>query len=238
MAYAQSNRVSATNSCCDNAIAAKNDLGRLEMVLKSAQKNIHSYVHLFKLAESALNTAIPSDGRPRHIFLLKAAYELGLQVLRMTLHSLGSQSNTVNSYKRRDVVKWMVLCATEVGLDALLTIMHKWSELFTPVEATTQVAQPIMSPQTVMKLGLDYRQQEDLSATARLLALQCTHKDPPNCALPALNLCENRPCDFETAYQTVLRAGSAGVMNSSQLFMWQNSWNLEALLLVPTSWRY
>lgn len=210
----QQRTLAATMLC-----AAKNDLGRLEMVLKSAQKNIHSYVHLFKLAESALNTAIPSDGRPRHIFLLKAAYELGLQVLRMTLHSLASQSNTVNSYKRRDVVKWMVLCATEVGLDALLTIMHKWSELFTPMEATMHVATPIMNPATVMKLGLDYRQQEDLSATARLLALQCAHKDPPNCALASLHLCENRPCDFETAYQTVLRAGSTGVMNSSQLFV-------------------
>lgn len=198
--------------------AAKSDYGRLEMVLKSAQKNIHSYVHLFKLAESALNTAIPSDGRPRHVFLLKAAYELGLQVLRMTLHSLTSQSNSTNTYKRREVVKWMVLCATEVGLDALITIMHKWSELFTPMEATTQVASPIMSPGTVMKLGLDYNQQDELSSCARNLALQCSHKDPPNCALPSLHLCENKPFDFESAYQIVLRAGSSGIMNSNQLF--------------------
>lgn len=42
-------------------------------------------------------------------------------------------------------------------------------------------------------------------------------KDPPNCALNALTLCENEPLAFETAYQIVVEAASH-IMTSSQLF--------------------
>jgi hypothetical protein len=62
--------------------------------------------------------------------LLNAAFELGLQVMSMTL----SQSSP--NWRRRDMVRWLVTCATEVGLDALISIMHNWDQLFTPVEAT------------------------------------------------------------------------------------------------------
>jgi len=191
--------------------AAKSELRRLRDVLKSAQKNIHSYTHLFKLAQDALAIAAPVDGRPKHPALLNAAFELGLQVLRMTLNSL--------SWRRREMVKWMIGCATEVGVDALVSIMHNWFNLFTPMEATNPVANTIMSPGTVMKLGLDFSQQEELSNCARTLALQCSTKDPPNCALPSLHLCENDPYAFEAAYQIVLDAGASGTMNSSQLFL-------------------
>lgn len=43
--------------------------------------------------------------------------------------------------------------------------------------------------------------QDELAACARNLALQCASKDPPNCALNALTLCENDRFAFETAYQ-------------------------------------
>jgi len=191
--------------------AAKSELRRLRDVLKSSQKNIHSYTHLFKLAQDALAIAAPADSRPKHPALLNAAFELGLQVLRMTLNSL--------SWRRREMVKWMIGCATEVGVDALVSIMHNWFNLFTPMEATNPVANTIMSPATVMKLGLDFSQQEELSNCARTLALQCSTKDPPNCALPSLHLCENDPYAFEAAYQIVLDAGASGIMNSSQLFL-------------------
>ena len=68
-----------------------------------------------------------------------------------------------------------------------------------------------------MRLGLDYRKQEELSNCARTLALQCAHEDPPNCALNALTLCETDPIAFETAYQIVTDAAANG-MTSSQLF--------------------
>ena len=48
--------------------------------------------------------------------------------MRMTL-------STVN-WRRRDMVRWLVTCATEVGLEALISIMQNWYTLFTPLEAT------------------------------------------------------------------------------------------------------
>lgn len=115
------------------------------------------------------------------------------------------------------MVRWLVTCATEVGIDALLSIMNMWNQLFTPTEATGPVATSVMSHATVMRLGLDYQKQEELSNCARNLALQCAHEDPPNCALNALTLCESDRIAFETAYQVVVEAAANG-MTSSQLF--------------------
>ena len=107
--------------------AAKGDINRLRTVLESAQRNIHSSSHLFKLAQDAFRFATPQDG-PRHPTLLNVAFELGLQVMRMTLSSV--------NWRRREMVRWLVTCATEVGFEALLSIMHNWYQLFTPTEAT------------------------------------------------------------------------------------------------------
>lgn len=51
-----------------------------------------------------------------------------LQVMRMTLSSL--------NWRRREMVRWLVTCATEVGVEALVSIMQNWYQLFTPTEAT------------------------------------------------------------------------------------------------------
>lgn len=56
-----------------------------------------------------------------------------------------------------------------------------------------------------------------MAACARNLALQCASKDPCNCSLNALTLCENDAFAFETAYQIVIDA-APHIMNSSQLF--------------------
>ena len=40
------------------------------------------------------------------------------------------------NWRRREMVRWLVTCATEVGFEALLSIMHNWYQLFTPTEAT------------------------------------------------------------------------------------------------------
>ncbi|XP_076307460.1 zinc finger SWIM domain-containing protein 5-like isoform X1 [Tachypleus tridentatus] len=190
--------------------AAKGDVIRLRTVLKSAQRNIHSSSQLFKLAQDAFRIAVPPDGGPRHSTLLNAAFELGLQVMRMTLSSL--------NWRRREMVRWLVTCATEVGLEALISIIQNWYQLFTPIEATGPVASTVMSHATVMRLNLDFTQQEELSSCARTLAIQCATKDPPNCALNALTLCENDPFAFEAAYQIVVEAATTNVMTSSQLF--------------------
>ena len=176
------------------------------------QRHIHSSSHLFKLAQDAFRYAVPgveAVGQPRHAALLNVAFQLGLQVMRLTRNSM--------NWRRREMVRWLVTCATEVGLEALLSIMAMWSQLFTATEATGPVATSVMSHSTVMRLGLDYRKQEELSNCARTLALQCAHEDPPNCALNALTLCETDPIAFETAYQIVTDAAANG-MTSSQLF--------------------
>lgn len=48
--------------------------------------------------------------------------------MRMTL--------TTPNWRRRDMVRWLVTCATEVGFEALVSIMQNWYQLFTPTEAT------------------------------------------------------------------------------------------------------
>ena len=146
------------------------------------------------------------------------------------------------NWKRRELVRWLVYCATEVGLSALISIMKTWKCLFTPIEATGPVASTVMSHAVIMRLGLDFAQQEELANCARNLALQCAHEvsswinikhliyfqsltlllfslvqDPANCALNALTLCENEPIASETAYQIVIDAAD-NVMTSSQLF--------------------
>lgn len=48
--------------------------------------------------------------------------------MRMTLSTL--------NWRRREMVRWLVTCATEVGYEALQSIMRNWFTLFTPLEAT------------------------------------------------------------------------------------------------------
>ncbi|XP_046717014.1 zinc finger SWIM domain-containing protein 6 isoform X1 [Silurus meridionalis] len=188
--------------------AAKGDARRLETVLESIQKNIHSSSHIFKLAQDAFKIATLMDSLP-DITLLKVSLELGLQVMRMTLSTL--------NWRRREMVRWLVTCATEVGVYALDSIMQSWFALFTPTEATSIVATAVLSSSTAARLRLDARQQEKLASSARTLALQCAVKDPASCALSALTLCEKEPAAFETAYQIALDAAPAA-MTHAQLF--------------------
>ncbi|XP_019724913.1 zinc finger SWIM domain-containing protein 5 isoform X1 [Hippocampus comes] len=188
--------------------AAKGDMLRLRTVLEAIQKNIHSSSLIFKLAQDAFKIATPADSPP-DITLLNVALELGLQVMRMTLSTL--------NWRRREMVRWLVTCATEVGLRALVSILQSWYTLFTPTEATSIVAATVMSHNTILRLSLDYPQREELASCARMLALQCAMKDPQNCALSALTLCEKDHIAFERAYQIVIEAASTG-MTYSQLF--------------------
>uniref|UniRef100_A0A8C3XSB7 Zinc finger SWIM-type containing 5 n=1 Tax=Chelydra serpentina TaxID=8475 RepID=A0A8C3XSB7_CHESE len=188
--------------------AAKGDMLRLRTVLDAIQKNIHSSSLIFKLAQDAFKIATPADSNP-DTTLLNVALELGLQVMRMTLSTL--------NWRRREMVRWLVTCATEVGVRALLSILQNWYTLFTPTEATSIVAATVMSHNTILRLSLDYPQREELASCARTLALQCAMKDPQNCALSALTLCEKDHIAFETAYQIVIDAAATG-MTYAQLF--------------------
>ncbi|KAF6098366.1 zinc finger SWIM-type containing 4 [Phyllostomus discolor] len=182
--------------------AAKGDPKWLHTVLGSIQQNIHSPALLFKLAQDACKTATPANAPP-DTTLLGIALELGLQVMRMTLSTM--------TWRRREMVRWLVSCATEIGLQALMNIMQNWYSLFTPVEAATIVAVTGTTHATLLRLQLEAPQREELWACARTLALQCAMKDPQNCALPALTLCEKNHAAFEAAYQIVLDAAASGL---------------------------
>ncbi|XP_004872499.1 zinc finger SWIM domain-containing protein 4 isoform X3 [Heterocephalus glaber] len=188
--------------------AAKGDAKWLHVVLVSIQQNIHSPALLFKLAQDACKTATPAS-TPPDTTLLGIALELGLQVMRMTLNTM--------TWRRREMVRWLVSCATEIGPQALMNIMQNWYSLFTPVEAATIVAVTGTAHATLLRLQLDTPQQEELWTCARTLALQCAMKDPQNCTLPALTLCEKSHAAFEAAYQIVLDA-AAGGLGHAQLF--------------------
>ncbi|CAH2242793.1 jg25113 [Pararge aegeria aegeria] len=190
--------------------AARGNPSRLRAALAAAQRHVRSAAQLFRLAQDALRHAAPPDAPHHHRDLLAAAFELGLQVLRMTLSAV--------NWRRREMVRWLVTCATELGLDALLSIMQNWYELFTPTEATGPVAAAAMSHATALRLGLSFEQQEKLSACARTLALQCAAKDPPGCALSALSVCEGSAGAFEAACAAVGGAAARGALASSQLF--------------------
>uniref|UniRef100_G1M2T8 Zinc finger SWIM-type containing 4 n=1 Tax=Ailuropoda melanoleuca TaxID=9646 RepID=G1M2T8_AILME len=97
------------------------------------------------------------------------------------------------------------------GPQALMNIMQNWYSLFTPVEAATIVAVTGTTHATLSRLQLDAPRREELWACARTLALQCAMKDPQNCALPALTLCEKNHAAFEAAYQIVLDAAAGGL---------------------------
>lgn len=74
------------------------------------------------------------------------------------------------------MVRWLVTCATEVGVDALISVMQNWYQFFSATEATGPVATTVMSHSTIMRLNLNFTQQEELSNCARTLALQCATK--------------------------------------------------------------
>ncbi|EMP39970.1 Zinc finger SWIM domain-containing protein 6, partial [Chelonia mydas] len=199
--------------------AAKGDVRRLETVLESIQKNIHSSSHIFKLAQDAFKIATLMDTLP-DITLLKVSLELGLQVFPKLAIA------AVRNCDADDIVNIELAAAGDgevVGnmcnrsVYALDSIMQNWFTLFTPTEATSIVATTVMSNSTIVRLHLDCHQQEKLASSARTLALQCAMKDPQNCALSALTLCEKDHIAFETAYQIVLDAATKG-MSYTQLF--------------------
>ncbi|XP_069804148.1 zinc finger SWIM domain-containing protein 4 isoform X3 [Dendropsophus ebraccatus] len=188
---------------------AKGDPKWLHTVLASIQQHIHSPALLFKLAQDACKTATPPNSPP-DTTLLNISLELGLQVMRMTLTTL--------TWRRREMVRWLVSCATEIGAQALISVMQNWYTLFTPIEATSIVAVSCTSPATLLRFSQDPRQREELCSCARALALQCAMKDPQSCALPALTLCEKDHTSFEAAYQIVLDSASSGPGAHSHLF--------------------
>ena len=44
------------------------------------------------------------------------------------------------------MVRWLVTCATEVGIQALISIMQSWYSLFQPIEATGKCLLLLLGP--------------------------------------------------------------------------------------------
>uniref|UniRef100_A0A8C4QF72 Zinc finger, SWIM-type containing 5 n=1 Tax=Eptatretus burgeri TaxID=7764 RepID=A0A8C4QF72_EPTBU len=186
---------------------AKGDFMRVRLVLKSIQTHIHSPTLIFKLAKDAFKVA--TEGA-QFCKMLSVALYLGLQTMRMTLQSA--------NWRRQEMVRWVVTCATEMGMPTLMNIMQRWQMFFTPVEATTIVAPAVTSHGLFLQqLSLE-EEQEELAGQARALALECATKDPQNCAYSALTLCEPDPRAFDAAYRVVLEAADAGALGYLQLF--------------------
>lgn len=191
--------------------SAKDDIARLHQVRSCAKEHIHSSQQLFRLADNVFRIAVPADGGPRSDNLLQTSFRIGLHVMSKT-------RDAAIHWRRKNMISWTVNCAIEVGLEGLRRIMIHWGTYFTPTEATTHVAVPIMQHQTFMRLGLNFSQQEELSNYARTLALECMSKDPPACSYTALTLCENEQFAFEQAYRNVTIFGAQGIMTPAQLF--------------------
>lgn len=83
------------------------DSRRLETVLESIQKNIHSSSHIFKLAQDAFKIATLMDSLP-DITLLKVSLELGLQVRK--------HANVICQNRYRCVFIGSLLGGCQVGL--------------------------------------------------------------------------------------------------------------------------
>ena len=186
--------------------AAKGVKTRVDAVLSSSLRHVHSASQLFRLAQDALK--LSSGGEQDNSDCLVAAMELGLQVCKMTL--------ATQNWRRREMVQWCVECAVRVGPSALSHVMTNWTTMFTPTEATTLVAATVMAPATASKLDLTDIEREALARCARALTLQCASRDPQNCSLSALTLCEKNPLAFEAAYRLVVE--SAASIPPTQLF--------------------
>ncbi|KAG9334748.1 hypothetical protein JZ751_006585 [Albula glossodonta] len=165
------------------------------------------------------------------------AYRIALRAMRLPVLESGATASDLSrphhlvSVVHNRYPRWFTLSHIESqqcelastmltaakGVYALDSIIQNWFTLFTPTEATSMVATTVLASGTGARLRLDALQQERLANSARTLALQCAMKDPQNCALSALTLCEKDRVAFETAYQIVLEAAGSG-MSHAQLF--------------------
>lgn len=191
-------------------VAAKEDRRRLIEVSSSALKNIRSSQKLFALAECTYKYGIPTDGCPRYEHLIKTSYELGLQVMKMTMSK--------GSYRRTEMIRWLVECAINLGSATLKHLLDHWILYFVPMEAVKYVAGVVILPNTNCKMGLDFAHAEELNRCARHLALECIQSDPHNCAFHALELCQSDRYAFDKAYDLITLAAINGRITSVNLF--------------------
>lgn len=197
-------------------------------VFRASIKNIRNPASLIKLSNFTQKEAKANGGVP-HQALLDTAFRLALQVLKMT-----NLSHTPTNGRRREAIKTVAECATDIGLDAVLDVMKDSREYFTASEALNLVVnrkdevvrnqdqskplEPLRSLAiTKLKLKENPVEEAKLNRKSRELALDCANRDPTNCALEALEFCETDRDSLEKALKIVIDAGSTGAMDSTQL---------------------
>lgn len=189
----------------------------LDEVYKASIRNIRNPASLLKLSKHVLKEAKP-NGLTLFPALLKTSFDFGLQVLKITL-----SPHTSNGKTRRDALLFIVECATDIGLEAVLQIMKKSREYFSATEALNLVVardsdHVNLRTQALAKLKLKPSDQENkLNQRSRDLVLECANRDPTNCALEALKFCETDRDSLERAFKVIIDAGRCGSMDSSQL---------------------
>nr|XP_002126311.1 zinc finger SWIM domain-containing protein 4-like [Ciona intestinalis] len=190
---------------------AKGEVMLLRLVVESVQRHMRNGSHVFQLSHDAFKCATNQSGAaPSDITMLNVAMQLAMQVLRMTMQG--------GTWRRTEMVGWLVTCATEIGLCALVSIIKTWYTLFTPVEASTMVAGCVISPNTAVRLNLDPRQREQLYHSVCQMAMQCAVKDPQSCALRSLSLCETYTSAFDAVYHVIVDSSNKRRIDSAQLF--------------------
>uniref|UniRef100_H2YXM3 SWIM-type domain-containing protein n=1 Tax=Ciona savignyi TaxID=51511 RepID=H2YXM3_CIOSA len=173
----------------------------LRLVVESVQRNMRNASHVFQLSHDAFKCATNQTGAVADSTMLNVALQLAMQVLRMTIQG--------GTWRRTEMVGWLVTCATEIGLCARMSVTLTWYTLFTPVEASTMVAGCVISPNTAMRLNLDPREREELYHNVCQMAMQCAVKDPQSCALRSLTLCETYTSAFDAVYHVITLPSSS-----------------------------
>lgn len=119
-----------------------------------------------------------------------------------------------------------------------MNIMQNWYSLFTPVEAATIVA-VAGTPPMPRCCGCSWMQPGGRSsgpAHAPPWPCSAPTRNPQNCALPTLTLCEKNQAAFEAAYQMCWMQPQAAWATPT-FSPWRATWSTAACRCGPTNWQ-
>uniref|UniRef100_A0A5S6QFE6 SWIM-type domain-containing protein n=1 Tax=Trichuris muris TaxID=70415 RepID=A0A5S6QFE6_TRIMR len=192
-------------------IAAKDDVNCMRSILDTVQSSVHSPSFLYRLAHDVHREGLNYEETcPSRMNLLKAAYEIGLQVLHIAVAS--------PTWCRQEVIQWVVTCASSLSFSAIISLVNNWSQFFTPLEAT-RIVSPSVLRKAALQAKLNFSQREEIRRAVHRLALECAARCPSTCAFHALTLCESDPIAFEAVYEVVVEVGENNVMiEAEELF--------------------
>ncbi|KPM04886.1 zinc finger SWIM domain-containing protein 5-like protein [Sarcoptes scabiei] len=191
--------------------AARNDYNKLQLIFETIKTYVMDPHYLNKLAQDIFSF---SANGTRQEYLLRIAYKFGLHLTKMTLNETGDSS-------RKNIITLLVTCATEIGCEKILFLMKNWKDYFSPSEAVRHVASSVLAPNFNLCnnfLCNHIMRFDELTATARKLAVECAMRDPSSCALNSLSLCEKDQYAFDTISKVVETSATLNQISSHKLF--------------------